>query len=742
MINKRFFSGILLTSYILGVGSVSPLLLSAPSSAQTQASDELYYTFFEQKIPLTLRSDAIAVAFKPVGRTRGTRSNKPLHLQLQQDLQKGAGTRGSTRAGTLKVEVSPLGENYALVNLPSGTRSSPTAVQQQIQQQPYVETTLPVLSRTAAHSPSQHKRPQLIVLPNEILLNFKPGVSESEKQSILAANNLEMIRPLRFSENRYLVRSKTLTGTAVLGVANQLNSQAKVQSATPNFIQSLTNQSHSSISIPAATLKPPKASWKLKNPLVSLLKADNPSIKTALLPVQWHLNSTPLATCLNQRREDKKGLMEYLTTCFSNRTLQATKTSLPRTDMRVIDAWKNSNQGNGVVVAVLDTLIQWNHPDLAENLYDVGDIPDRLPGEVSGWDFVENDPDTRMSKNELTSLKGKFRDAFLATADELRQKYPDTFQEVEQENPEQSVEEIANIVRYILLNSEVAGEFHGTMVAGVVTARPQDESGVVGVAPKAKLLPVRVLGLNGSFSVTAYLEGIGYAASRGADVINLSLGGRLPTQGEAELISEVLQANPKLVMVASAGNQNLDEIGFPAALPGVVAVGATNLAGNRAPYSNYGATHPLGQGVTLVAPGGDMSSPGLIGGILTTGGTWLDEFWQDIPTPGNWGPNQDTKGKYRWTQGTSFSSPAVAGAIALMKGEDSTRRLSREQLVTILKQTASYDGLAVKEDDAKVYRSQLAEKALPRSISQQQYFFGSGLVNADAAVKVVKQKLR
>jgi hypothetical protein len=118
MINKRFLSRILLTSYILGVGSVSPLLLSAPSSAQTQASDELYYTFFEQKIPLTLRSDAIAVAFKPVGRTRGTRSNKPLHLQLQQDLQKGAGTRGSTRAGTLKVEVSPLGENYALVNFP------------------------------------------------------------------------------------------------------------------------------------------------------------------------------------------------------------------------------------------------------------------------------------------------------------------------------------------------------------------------------------------------------------------------------------------------------------------------------------------------------------------------------------------------------------------------------------------------------------------------------------------------
>ena len=741
MINQRFFSGILLTGYILGAGTVSPLLLPTSATAQTQESEQLYYTYFDQKIPLTVRSDAIAVAFKPVGRTRG-RSTQPLYLQLQQDLQKGVGTRGSTRAGKLNVEVSPLGQNYALVNLPSGTRSSPVAVQQQIQQQPYVETTLPVLSRSAAASPSPHQRPQLIVLPNEILVSFKPGVAESEKQSILAANNLEIIRPLRFSQNRYIVRSKTASGTAVLGVANQLNSQPKVQSATPNFIQSLTNQSFSGVSSEATILKPPKATWKLKNPLMSLLQADEPSLKTALLPIQWHLNSTPLATCLNKRRNSSGGLMEYLTKCFSDRTLQAAKTSLPRTDMRVTDAWKNSNQGNGVVVAVVDSLIQWNHPDLAQSLYKVGEVSDRLPGEVSGWDFAENDPDTRMSQNELTLLKGKFQDGFRATDDELRQNYPDTFQEIQQENSEQSAEEVANIVRYRLLNSEVAGQFHGTMVSGVVTARPQEESGVVGVAPKAKLLPVRVLGLNSSFSVTAYLEGISYAAARGADVINISLGGRLPTEGEAEVMSEVLKTNPKLVIVASAGNENQDEISFPAAIPGVVAVGATNLAGNRAPYSNYGAKHRMGQGVTLVAPGGDLSSPGLIGGILTTGGTGLDEFWQDIPTPGAWGPNQDTRGKYRWTQGTSFSSPAVAGAIALMKGEDANRRLSREQLVAILKQTASYDGLTVKPDEAKLYNSQLAEKGLPRSVSQRQYFFGGGLVNADAAVRAVKRRLR
>jgi subtilisin family serine protease len=768
MINKRFFSGILLTGCILGVGSVSQLLEPAPATAQRQESDELYYTFFDQKIPLTLRSDAIAVSFKPVAGTRGgVRGSQPLHLRLQQDLQKGGGnTRGGSRAPSVNVEVSPLGESYALVNLPSGTRSSPAVVQQRIQQQPYVQTILPVLSRTDAPSASKRNTPQLIVLPNEIIVSFKPGVSESQKQAILSDNNLEIIRPLRFSQNRYLVRSKTASGTAVLGVANRLNGESKVQSATPNFIQTLTNQ-QAAPQIPflkgskedrnrrfpakgerlkaKGTIYPfafYPLTLSLKNPLMSFLKADETSVKTTLLPIQWHLNSTPLATCMSQRRDESGGLMQYLTQCFSDRTVQAAKTSVPRTDMRVTDAWKRSKQGNGVVVAVIDSLIQWNHPDLIESLAKVGNVSDKLPGEVNGWDFVENDPDTRISQKELPSVAGKFRDAFLLSDDELRQKYPETFQQVQQANSDEPIEQVAKITRFILLNGEVASEFHGTMVAGVVAARPQEASGVVGVAPKAKILPVRVMGLSNSFSTTAYLEGIAYAAARGADVINISLGSFLPSQGEVELISEVLKANPRLVIVASAGNENQNEIGFPAAIPGVVSVGATNLAGNRAPYSNYGGSNRSGQGLSLVAPGGDISSPSVIGGILTTGGTWLDEFWQGIRTPDFWGYNQDSRGKYRWTQGTSFSSPAVAGAIALMKGEDSARRLNREQLVAILKQTATYDGLVVKEEEAKLYNSQLAEKSLPKSVSVQQYFFGSGLVNADAAVKAVKQRLR
>jgi len=88
-------------------------------------------------------------------------------------------------------------------------------------------------------------------------------------------------------------------------------------------------------------------------------------------------------------------------------------------------------------------------------------------------------------------------------------------------------------------------------------------------------------------------------------------------------------------------------------------------------------------------------------------------------------------------QGTSFSSPEVAGVLALMKGEDPHRRLSRERLVTILKSTASYEGLSISDEDASSYRSKAEKSDLDKD---KQYFFGSGLVNADAAIRAVKHR--
>jgi serine protease len=241
---KRFISSIAITSYLLGIGNLTILPLQHQASAQAQKTDKLYYTFYGQTIPLSLRQDTVAVAFKPV-RTRG----KALFQQLQDDLRSpSSGTRSTSQGTGLNVEVNPLGSNFALVKLPTSTRSSVANLQQQIQKQPYVQETLPVLTRTLGDSQSGETQ-QTIVLPNEIVVNFESKLSESQKQLILLRNNLEVVRPLRFTKNHYLVRPKSVSGTAVLAVANQLTDMAGIQSATPNFIQSTSYQTLASDSL-------------------------------------------------------------------------------------------------------------------------------------------------------------------------------------------------------------------------------------------------------------------------------------------------------------------------------------------------------------------------------------------------------------------------------------------------------------------------------------------------------------
>jgi hypothetical protein len=93
--------------------------------------------------------------------------------------------------------------------------------------------------------------------------------------------------------------------------------------------------------------------------------------------------------------------------------------------------------------------------------------------------------------------------------------------------------------------------------------------------------------------------------------------------------------------------------------------------------------------------------------------------------------------------------------MALMKGEDPNRRLSRDRLVAILKETASYQGLTILKADENQYRLQASVGfgtapgvpilrpsgvfPQPKPVSAQQYFFGSGLVNAEAAIRKVKR---
>lgn len=138
-------------------------------------------------------------------------------------------------------------------------------------------------------------------------------------------------------------------------------------------------------------------------------------------------------------------------------------------------------------------------------------------------------------------------------------------------------------------------EGHGTSVAGVIAARGNNTQGVAGVCWLCRILPVKVLGSDGSGNTSTVAAGVVWAADRGADVINLSLGG----PGTAAALDDaVAYARSKgAIVVAAAGNSGVTTPFFPAAAPGVLAVAATDDADRLHSWSNRGPW------VAVAAPG-------------------------------------------------------------------------------------------------------------------------------------------
>lgn len=168
---------------------------------------------------------------------------------------------------------------------------------------------------------------------------------------------------------------------------------------------------------------------------------------------------------------------------------------------------------------------------------------------------------------------------------------------------------------------------HGTRMAGVAGAAGFNGIGVIGVAPDAQLMPVKVMSASGHGTYADIAAGIVFAADHGARVINLSLGGSVASSTLSAAVTYAVDRGA--VVVAAAGNFGFEVPSYPAAYADAVAVGATDEQDRRAIFSNYGTW------LDMVAPGVN---------ILTT----------------NWG------GGYAPSTGTSPATPFVAGAAALV----------------------------------------------------------------------------
>lgn len=204
--------------------------------------------------------------------------------------------------------------------------------------------------------------------------------------------------------------------------------------------------------------------------------------------------------------------------------------------------------------------------------------------------------------------------------------------------------------------------FHGTHVSTTAVA-PQNNIGIVGVAPIADLIALKVTNdtdenLCGAIvgdlpNAILYAAGLpnssGTTAAIPADVINLSLGGSQANPDEQFAIQRAVDAG--VIVVAAAGNSGSPEQSFPAAFDGVIAVAATDRAQDRAGYSQF---YPE---VDIAAPGGDtaadLNADGIGDGVLAGAGQLDGNVFL---------PSLDLKA------GTSMASPHVAAGIALMKG--------------------------------------------------------------------------
>ena len=248
-------------------------------------------------------------------------------------------------------------------------------------------------------------------------------------------------------------------------------------------------------------------------------------------------------------------------------------------------AWETT-AGDGVVVAVVDTGIDYNHPDIAANIWtnpgevaDNGGDDDRngFVDDVRGWNFISDS------------------------------------------------------------NNPIDDYGHGTAVAGTIAAVGNNGIGVIGVAWRAKVMPLKALGADGSGQDSVLAKALVYAANNGADVISNSWGGAGASQTTADAVDYAY--NLGVVIVAAAGNDNLDARGYwPANLPKVITVAASDSDDNKASFSNWGSK------IDVAAPGVDILS-------LHASGTSLGIL---------------VGADYARMDGTSMAAPHVAGLAALI----------------------------------------------------------------------------
>jgi serine protease len=376
-------------------------------------------------------------------------------------------------------------------------------------------------------------------------------------------------------------------------------------------------------------------------------------------------------------------------------------------------AWDLTRGGDSpaastVVVAVLDTGVRLDHPDLAGKLLPGFDFVSGITAaelavanDGNGWDADPSDPGDFLSAADLAS--DAFRDSECGAG-------------ANQDQP-------------------VDSSWHGTRVSGMIAASTDNAQGIAGTGFNIRVLPVRVLGKCGGFE-SDVLAGMYWAAGlvvpppllqqtnlginpNPAQIINMSLGGEGACSASyATAVRDITEHG--VLVVASAGNEGT-AVGTPASCAGVLAVTGVRHIGTKVGYSN------LGPEAGIAAPAGNCVNVGANEPCLFS----LDTTTNDgLTGPGS---NIYTDQLLRPNFGTSFASPLAAGAAGLMKSVNPA--LTPALLIARIRSTAA----AFPASSDSIPAPPVCQ--LPASVALQgaecictTQVCGAGLLNAEAAV--------
>ncbi len=287
-------------------------------------------------------------------------------------------------------------------------------------------------------------------------------------------------------------------------------------------------------------------------------------------------------------------------------------------DIEMENAWSIEQGDSNIVVAVIDSGVKLNHPEFAGRIWinynetpgnGIDDDQNGLIDDVKGWDFAYDD------------------------------------------------------------NNPADDYGHGTNVTGIIGANANNTKGYAGIDWNCKLMILKGVDVTNFGYYSWWAAAIYYAVDNGAKVINMSLGG---TSSSTTLHNAVIYAlSNKVTVVASMGNLNSNTAHYPASIPGIIAVGATNSDDTRAApfFWDQASGSCYGNYISVVAPGN------YIYGLNYESNTNYGTYWG----------------------GTSQAAPMVSGLAALLLAQDPTR--SPAQIKQLIETTAE-DQVGAPGEDA------------------------------------------